>query len=84
MNAVKLLQKESQLELQLFSRRIYPRPHRLALEDPDYFAPLNLRGSLGTMFSTSRNEKMAEVLTGTERRRRRTPQEKDHHGAADL
>ena len=28
------------------------------------------------MFSTSRNEKMAEVLTGAERRRRRTPQEK--------
>ena len=28
------------------------------------------------MFSTSRNEKMVEVLTGAERRRRRTPQEK--------
>ncbi len=28
------------------------------------------------MFSTSHNEKMVEVLTGAERRRRRTPQEK--------
>ncbi len=28
------------------------------------------------MFSTSRNEKMVEVLTGAQRRRRRTPQEK--------
>ena len=39
------------------------------------------------MFSTSHNEKMVEVLTktGAERRRRRTPQEKDRHrAAADL
>ncbi len=48
---------------------------RLALEDPDT-SPLLTRGSLGAMFSTSHNEKMVEVLTGAERRRRRTPQEK--------
>ncbi len=34
------------------------------------------RQLLAAMFSTSRNEKMVEVLKGAERRRRRTPQEK--------
>ncbi len=34
------------------------------------------RGSLGTMFNTSQNDKMVGVLSGPERRRRRTPQEK--------
>lgn len=37
---------------------------------------LKIRGSLGTMFNTSQNDKMVEVLSGPERRRRRTPQEK--------
>jgi transposase len=34
------------------------------------------RGSLRTMFNISQNNKMVEVLSGPERRRRRTPQEK--------
>ncbi len=37
-----------------------------------HFDSLKIRGSLGTMFNTSQNDKMVEVLSGPERRRRRT------------
>lgn len=43
-------------------------PHRLSLS--------KIRVSLRPMFNTSQNNKMVEVLSGPERRRRRTPQEK--------